>query len=301
MSAFWHWYVIFITLGFIVWLVWMFVATARARVDSQAHDEHGETTAHVWDGDLREYNNPMPRWWLWLFYATVIFSLLYLVLYPGLGRYAGVLNWTQEGQYAEEMQRAAQAFDAQFAELAGLPLEQLVTDEQALRMGRNIFAHNCSTCHGSDARGAAGYPNLTDGHWTWGGSPERVLETIQHGRQAVMTPFGEILGPQGVNRAVAYVQQLAGQRVDATLAAAGQRIFEQQCFACHGMDGTGNTLLGAPDLTTGNYIYGGGIDSLRDTIRDGRMGVMPAQVDLLGEARTRLVAAYVLSLSQDQE
>jgi len=298
MSAFWHWFVIVITLGFIAWLVWMFIATGRARVESEAHDEHGETTTHVWDGDLREYNNPMPRWWLWLFYISVIFSLVYLVLYPGLGRYEGMLGWSQEGQYERQMERAAEAFRERFAELASRPLAELAADEQALRVGRNIFAHNCSTCHGSDARGAQGYPNLTDDHWTWGGEPERVLESIQAGRQAVMPPFGDALGERGVARTAVYVQKLAGKPVDASMAAAGEKHFEQQCAACHGPDGSGNIYLGAPDLTRGVYIYGGDVDGIRETIRQGRSGIMPAQLDLLGEARTRLVAAYVLSLSR---
>jgi len=299
MSAFWHWFIIFITLGFIVWLLWMFIATARARVASQAHDEHGETTTHVWDGDLREYNNTMPRWWLWLFYISVIFSLVYLVLYPGLGRYDGLLGWSQEKQYETEMASAAEAFRSEYAELAKRPLEQLTDHAEALRVGRNVYAHNCSTCHGSDARGADGYPNLTDNHWIWGGAPERVLETIQAGRQAVMPPFGDALGDQGVTRTAVYVQQLAGRTVDATMAAAGKRHFQQNCAACHGPDGTGNIHLGAPDLTAGAYTYGGDLDSLRETIRSGRNGVMPAQMDLLGEIRTRLVAAYVLSLSRE--
>lgn len=298
MSAFWHWFVVIITLGFTAGLVWLFVATGRARIQSQAHDEHGETTGHVWDEDLREYNNPMPRWWLWLFYGSVIFSLGYLVFYPGLGRYDGTLGWTQEKQYEAEMARADAAFRARFAELAGEPIEQLASNEKALRVGRNVYAHNCSTCHGSDARGAEGYPNLTDQHWIWGGAPQRIHETIQGGRQAVMPPLGDSLGEQGVTRAAVYAQQLAGNTVDATMAAAGEKIFQQNCAACHGPDGTGNIHLGAPDLTAGVYTYGGDLDTIRETIREGRNGVMPAQQDLLGEIRTRLVAAYVLSLSQ---
>ncbi|NBB92253.1 MAG: c-type cytochrome, partial [Gammaproteobacteria bacterium] len=171
----------------------------------------------------------------------------------------------------------------------------------ALTVGRNIYAHNCSTCHGSDARGADGYPNLTDMHWIWGGDPARVLESIQAGRQAVMPPFGDALGEQGVTRAAVYVQKLAGDSVDASMAAAGEKIYQQNCAACHGPDGTGNVYLGAPDLTTGVYTYGGDLDSIRETIRGGRNGVMPAQMELLGEIRTRLVTAYVLSLSRQED
>lgn len=299
MSAFWHWFVVIVTLGFTAGMVWLFVSTGRAQVQSREHDEHGETTGHVWDEDLREYNNPMPRWWLWLFYGTVIFSLIYLVLYPGLGRFDGTLGWSQEGQYEAEMERAAAGFRERFADLAEAPIEELVGNEEALRAGRNVFAHNCSTCHGSDARGSQGYPNLTDDHWIWGGATERVLESIQSGRQAIMPPLGDALGEQGVTRTAVYVQQLAGRTVDATMAAAGEKLFAQNCAACHGPDGTGNIHLGAPDLTAGVYTYGGDLDSIRATIRQGRNGVMPAQMELLGDIRTRLVAAYVLSLSRE--
>ncbi|NBB93345.1 MAG: c-type cytochrome, partial [Gammaproteobacteria bacterium] len=171
MSAFWHWFVVIVTLGFTAAMVWLFIATGRTQVKHLEAGDEDETTGHVWDEDLREYNNPMPRWWLWLFYGTVIFSLLYLVFYPGLGRYEGTLGWTQEGQYEAEMSRAAEAFRTRFADLAAEPVEQLASNDQALTVGRNIYAHNCSTCHGSDARGADGYPNLTDMHWIWGGEP----------------------------------------------------------------------------------------------------------------------------------
>lgn len=299
MNPFWHWFVVLLTLGFIAATIWLLVATQRARVQSKKNAEGEETTGHVWDGDITELNKPMPRWWLWLFYGTIVWSLIYLVLYPGLGRYEGVLGWSQEGQYAQQMAHATERFEARFGELAALPLEDLVEHSDALRMGRNLFAHNCSTCHGSDARGTPGYPNLTDDHWIWGGEPEQVLTSIHQGRRAVMPPFGDALDDKGVTRTAVYVQQLAGQQVDGSMAAAGKRNFEQQCVACHGPDGTGNVHLGAPDLTAGVYTYGGGLDTLRETIRHGREGVMPAQKNLLGEARSRLVAAYVLSLSRN--
>jgi cytochrome c oxidase cbb3-type subunit 3 len=300
MSAFWHWFVVIITLVFTAVMVWLFIATGRAKVVSEADEEGGNTTGHVWDDDLREYNNPMPRWWLWLFYGTVIFSLLYLVLYPGLGRYEGTLGWSQEKQYEQQMAKAAAAFRERVAGLVEQPVAELAGNQRALEMGRNIYAHNCSTCHGSDARGAPGYPNLTDDHWIWGSEPQQVLETILNGRQAVMPPLGQALGEQGVTRVAVYVQQLAGKQVDSSMAAAGERLYQQNCVACHGPDGTGNPMLGAPDLTAGVYTYGGDLETLKTTISEGRNGVMPAQRDLIGEARSRLVTAYVLSLSDDE-
>lgn len=299
MSAFWHWFVVIITIGFIAAMVWLFIATGRARVPSKPSEEGTDTTGHVWDDDLTEYNNPMPRWWLWLFYGTVVFTIVYLVLYPGLGRYEGVLGWSQEGQYEEQMARSAAAFEERFGEMLELPVEELVDHPDAVRMGRNLFAHNCSTCHGSDARGARGYPDLTDDHWIWGGEPQQVLTSIVNGRQATMPPFGDQLGDRGVTRTAVYVQQLAGQEVDSNLAAAGRRHFEQICVACHGPDGTGNIHLGAPDLTAGVFMYGSSLDALRETIRNGRQGVMPAHGELIGDARSRLVAAYVLNLDRE--
>ncbi len=300
MSAFWHWFVVIITATFTAGMVYLFIATGKARVDSQKSSDGSEdTTGHVWDDDLEELNNPMPRWWLWLFYGTVIFAVVYLALYPGLGRYQGTLGWSSEGQYEVEMARASAAFDSRFGELAASPLVDLAQNEDALRMGRNLYAHNCSTCHGSDARGAVGYPNLTDTHWTWGSEPEQLLTTIQQGRQAAMPGFSSMLDSQAVMRTATYVQQLAGATVDSAMATAGKRHFDMVCAACHGMDGKGNALLGSPDLTAGIYIYGGDLDTLRETIEYGRNGVMPAQKNLLGEARSRLVTAYVMSLANE--
>ncbi len=298
MSAFWHWFVVIITLAFIAAMVWLFIATGRAKVPSGTNQEGQQTTGHVWDEDLTELNNPMPRWWLWLFYGTVIFSLIYMVLYPGLGNFSGTLGWSSESQYQDERQAANAAFDERFGLLAELSLEALAEHPDALRVGRNIFAHNCSTCHGSDARGARGYPNLTNNHWIWGGAPEQVLHSIYHGRQAVMPGFAGALSDQEVSRLAVHVQQLAGLPVDSSMAAAGRQNFEMLCAACHGNDGRGNPLLGAPDLSAGVFIYGSSLDDLRYTIRNGRQGVMPAQRDLLGEKRARFVTAYVLSLNQ---
>ncbi|MEE4638296.1 MAG: cytochrome-c oxidase, cbb3-type subunit III [Wenzhouxiangella sp.] len=300
MSAFWHWFIVIITLAFTAGMVWLFIATGKTKVPTGTNQEGQETTGHVWDEDLEELNNPMPRWWLWLFYASVIFSLIYLVLYPGLGRYEGTLGWTSQGQYQEERAAANAAFEERFGPLVSLPLAELAQNPEALEAGRNLYRTNCSTCHGSDARGARGYPNLTDDHWIWGSQPDQVWTTIYQGRQAAMPGFEGALNDQQITRTAVYVQQLAGQSVDTSMAAAGKRHFDLLCAACHGGDGKGNPVLGAPDLTAGVYTYGGSIDDLRHTIRGGRNGVMPAQRDLLGESRARLVTAYVLSLGQNE-
>lgn len=298
MSAFWHWFIVIITLAFTAAMVWLFIATGKTKVPTGTNQEGQETTGHVWDEDLEELNNPMPRWWLWLFYGTVIFSLIYLVLYPGLGRFDGTLGWSSQGQYQQERAAANAAFEERFGQLVSLPLEELARNPEALEAGRNLFRTNCSTCHGSDARGASGYPNLTDGHWIWGSQPDQVWTSIYEGRLAAMPGFDGALNDQEITRTAVYVQQLAGQDVDQTMAAGGKRHFDLLCAACHGGDGKGNPTLGAPDLTTGVYTYGGSIDDLRHTIRSGRNGVMPAQRDLLGESRARLVTAYILSLDR---
>lgn len=296
MTAFWHWYVAALTLVFIAVTVWLFVSTGKAKVPT-GQNEHGEeTTGHVWDEDLAELNNPMPRWWLWLFYISVIFALAYLVLYPGLGTYKGRLGWTSTEQYEEEMAYANEVFESRFAQLADQPLDALALNTEAVQVGRNLFAHNCSTCHGSDARGAEGYPNLTDDHWIWGGQADQVWHSIYYGRQAAMPGFGASLTEQDVTRVATYVQQLAGLDVDMTMAAQGKKQFDLICAACHGVNGLGNPLLGAPNLTRGIYTYGGSLDDIRHTITNGRNGVMPAQRQLLGETRAKLVAAYILSM-----
>lgn len=299
MSTFWHWYIIVITVGTLAATIWFLLWTSRLRVPSTTEEDGSETTGHVWDEDLRELNNPLPRWWLWLFWITIAFSIVYLVLYPGLGRYEGVLGWSQGQQYEEEMAQARAAFEERFGHFEELSLVELSRDSQAVEMGRNLFAHNCSTCHGSDARGARGYPNLTDDHWIWGHTPSQIEQSVVQGRQAAMPPWGDALGEDGVTRTAIYVQKLAGRPVDETMAAAGRQNYMQFCVACHGPEGTGNPALGAPDLTAGVYIYGGDLDSIRATIRNGRNGVMPAQKDLIGETRARLAAAYILSLQSD--
>ncbi|MDT8437707.1 MAG: cytochrome-c oxidase, cbb3-type subunit III [Wenzhouxiangellaceae bacterium] len=296
MSTFWHWYIIIITVGSLIATIWFLLYTSRMKVQSHTEQDGAETTGHVWDEDLRELNNPLPRWWLGLFWITVVFSIVYLILYPGLGRYEGVLGWSQEQQYEQEMAAARASFEQQFGHFTDMALADLAADTQAVEMGRNLYAHNCAACHGSDARGAQGYPNLTDKHWTWGSQPAQIEQSVVNGRQAAMPGWSAALGEDGVTRTAVYVQQLAGKPVDEAMAAAGRTQYMQFCVACHGPEGKGNPLLGAPDLTAGVYIYGGDLDTIRETIANGRNGVMPAQRELIGETRARLAAAYILSL-----
>lgn len=291
MTAGWTWFIILITALNIAGSAWLLFATARMQPGE------GETTGHVWDGDLREYNHPLPRWWLWLFVITVIFAVGYLVAYPGLGSFTGSLGWTQHGQWEQEVAAAEAAAAPVYARFEGKAPEALAGDPEALQIAARLFGNNCATCHGADARGAPGFPNLTDADWIHGGTPDAIQASIANGRVGVMPPWGEMLGKDGVEQVVAYVQSLSGQSSDAALATAGKERFMQVCAACHGADGRGQQALGAPNLTDGIWLYGGSADAIRTTIVKGRQNQMPAQLGLLGETRVRLLAGYILSLS----
>lgn len=262
-----------------------------------------ETTGHVWDGDLAEYNNPLPKWWNNLFWITLVFSAVYLVLYPGMGTFKGVLNWTQTGQYDKERAEAEAKVKPLYDKYAAMPLPAVAADAQAKGMGERIFLNNCAQCHGSDAGGAKGFPNLRDGDWLYGGEPDKIVETITNGRMGVMPPQGAALGEDGVRNVVAYVRSLSGLPHDAAKAALGKEKFAV-CAACHGPEAKGNPAIGAPNLTDKVWLYGSSEAAIAETIMKGRnMNVsegtlaMPAFKDVLGPARIHLVAAYVWSLS----
>jgi cytochrome c oxidase cbb3-type subunit 3 len=299
MTTGWSLFVIILTIANILACFWLLRWTSKPRTASEKIGG-GADTGHVWDNDLREYNNPLPKWWLWLFYITIAFGLLYLVLYPGLGNIAGVKGWTQAGQYQQE-RAAVEARAAQLlAPLAVLPVAELVNNEQAMSTAHNLFQQNCAQCHGSDGGGALGFPNLRDADWQWGSDADSVVATIVGGRVAAMPGWAAVIGEPGVEEAVAYVQTLSGQQADATKAAAGQVHFQTLCSACHGMDGKGNPLLGAPNLTDGSWLYGGDAATLKQTLMYGRNGQMPAWGDKLGEQRIKLLAAYVTKLASGQ-
>jgi cytochrome c oxidase cbb3-type subunit 3 len=218
-------------------------------------------------------------------------------LYPGLGNVTGILGWTQLSQYSDEIAAAEVTEQAVFGRFGEMNPEALMADTEAGEIGRRLFGHNCAMCHGSDARGAPGFPNLTDDDWLYGDSYDQILTSISSGRVGTMPALGAALGEDGVNEVVAYVQQLSGQEADSALASAGKTRFDMLCMACHGLDGTGNQVLGAPDLTNGIWLYGGNADVITETINKGRAGKMPAHESLLNEQRRRVLAAYVKSLS----
>ena len=296
MTSGWSLFIILVTLIYIVGCVWLLRWTAKPKSVGEKIGG-GADTGHVWDKDLREYNNPLPSWWLTLFYITIVFAIGYLVLYPGLGSFAGLKGWTSSGQYQAERAAAEAKANAYLAQFASMTVPQLAADPKAMATARNLFQVNCAMCHGSDGGGAKGFPNLTDKNWQWGGDPDTVVQTITAGRIAAMPAWGPVLGAQGVDQAEAYVEQLAGQPHDAALATAGKTVFETNCAACHGVDGKGNPLVGAPNLTDGVWLYGGDPATLNATITAGRNGQMPAFGERLGAERVRLLAAYAIHLS----
>jgi cytochrome c oxidase cbb3-type subunit 3 len=280
--------------GGALWLLWW---TRRSHGESSVTSD---TTGHVWDEDLRELNTPLPRWWLWLFIITVVFGGIYLLLYPGLGSYGGTLAWSSRGEHAVESRANAQRIENSLAPYSSRSVTALLGDTAALGVGRNLFLNNCAACHGSDGGGAPGFPNLTDGDWLWGGDPDAVEATIANGRMGVMPPWGEALGVRGVEDVLDYVFSLQGRKLTAADARAGGVKFAEMCAACHGADGRGNPLMGAPNLTDGIWLHGGAIVTVRESIEKGRNGAMPAHTARLGATRVKLLAAYVLSLSQPE-
>ena len=298
MTSGWSLFIVIVTIVNIVACLWLLRWTMKPRAAGEKIGG-GADTGHVWDQDLREYNNPLPKWWLWVFYLTVAFGLVYLALYPGLGTWKGTQGWSQASQYQQEKDAVEATAAAYTAPFASMTVQQLADDPKAMAAAHNIFQNNCAQCHGSDGGGTPGhYPNLANSDWQWGGDAVAVVTTITGGRTAMMLPKGGAnLDEQGVKQVVAYARTLSGQPADATLAAAGKATFDTVCFACHGPDGKGNPIMGAPNLTDNVWLYGGDEATITETVTKGRTGQMPAWGDKLGEQRVKLLAAYVTRLA----
>lgn len=256
-----------------------------------------ETTGHSWDEDLAEYNNPLPLWWMWLFYITIGFSLVYLYLYPGLGSYAGALGWTQVKQFEEENAAADREFGPLYQRFASLDVRAIAADPAARAVGQKLFLNSCAQCHASDAGGSKGFPNLTDKDWLYGGEPEEIKASIANGRNGIMPPMGAALGEQGTKDVAHFVMSLSGLVNDSLRTARGKALYAQTCVACHGPEGKGNPQLGAPNLTDKVWLYGSSEPTIIEIITNGRNNQMPAHKDLLSEAKIHLLAGYVYSLS----
>lgn len=297
MSTFWSLWVAAITLAVILGCAWLLLATRKSETFKETTEE---TLGHEFDG-IAEYDNPLPKWWFQMFMGTVIFGLVYLVLYPGLGNFPGILGWTSTGQWEEEMAHAEEVYKPVFAKYATLSVEDLqnADNEAGLKMGQRMFANNCSVCHGTAGTGAFGFPNLADSDWLYGGDPATIKTSITEGRNGGMPPWGAVLGEDGVRDVASYVLQLSGREVDAESAARGGVQFQALCTACHGADAKGMLALGAPNLTDDVWLYGSSFEKVAHTIRNGRNGMMPAHKDLLNEDKIHLITAYVYSLSKN--
>jgi cytochrome c oxidase cbb3-type subunit III len=256
------------------------------------------TTGHLWDEDLAEYNNPLPGWWRWLFWITIVFSIVYLILYPGLGSWKGTLGWSQVGQLEEENALAERQFGPLYEKFAATEVGALAKSPEALAVGQKLFLNNCAQCHASDGGGSRGFPNLTDRDWLYGGDAATIKATIAEGRNGIMPPFGAVLGEQGVKNVAQYVRSLSGLTTDPLRVAFGRELFMQTCVACHGADGKGNQALGSPNLTDKTWLHGSDEPRVMETIAKGRNSQMPAHKELLTESKIHLLTAYVLSLSQ---
>ena len=290
-TSFWSWYVAILTLASIAGCAWLLMALSRRRVSTDP-----EKTAHVWDEDLDEYNNPLPRWWIWLFWITIIFSLAYLAVYPGLGSFKGSSQWTSVGEYTDEVKAAAARVAPLYARFASADIRQISRDPEGRMVGQRLFLNYCTQCHASDARGSRGYPNLTDNDWLYGGDPEQIEKSILDGRNGMMPPLGAALGPEKTKDLANYVRSLSGLDHDSAAAARGKESFVM-CAACHGPEGKGNVALGAPNFTDKVWLHGSSEAAIIETITKGRTSQMPAHRELLGEARVKLLAAYVYGLS----
>lgn len=295
MSSFWSWWIIVLVVINIVGALWLLFANRKVEVRGASDDT--PKTGHVYDG-IEEYDNPLPGWWFKMFLGTAVFAVIYLILYPGMGNFKGVLDWTSTGEWRADVAAAEEKYGPLFARYRDTPVEELALDPEAMKMAARLFANNCSVCHGTDGRGGYGFPNLADDDWLYGGTPEAIHASIAQGRAGMMTPFGQVLGEAGVVDAANYVFSLSGRDHDAVSAERGGKLFATYCVACHGADAKGNQLLGAPNLTDNIWLYGGSPEIVRHTIRNGRQGNMPAQQDLLKDDKIHLLAAYVYGLSR---
>ena len=298
-SSGWSWYVIGIVVFGLVYCALVLIGAAKHKIVYDAQGNVDKTTGHIWDEDLRELNNPLPRWWLFLFIFTLVFAVGYLVLYPGLGNNKGTLNWSSKGQLDAEIAKAKVEEEKIYAAFRPAAVEDLSRDPKALAIGERLFLNNCAACHGSDAKGSKGFPNLTDTDWLHGGSPEKISETLHAGRNGMMPPMAAAVGgPEEVRQVANYVLSLSGSGHNSILAELGKDKFKAACATCHGADGKGMQALGAPNLTDKIWLHGWGEEAIVRMINNGKVNVMPAQAGRLTEDQIKVLTAYVWGLSR---
>ena len=292
MASFWSLWIIILTSITFVAMVWVLFANRKR--EQQPADK---TTGHEYDG-IQEYDNPLPAWWFYMFVITIVWGAAYLVIYPGMGNFPGILGWTQIEQHDREVAAADEKFRAMRDRYMALPVEEIAGDPAVRKMGMRMFSNNCAQCHGADAKGSYGFPNLTDGDWIFGGTPDAIKASVTQGRQAAMPAWGTVIGDQGVEEVTAYVMSINGREADEAKVAAGEKHYQTYCAACHAADATGNPALGSPNLKNGIWLYGGNIEQVAHSIRAGRNGVMPAHENLLSEDKIHILTAYVYGLNQ---
>ena len=292
MASFWSYWVIIITAITFVTVVWVLLANRKDL--SQTTDE---TTGHAHDG-IEELDNPLPAWWFYMFVLTIVWGVGYLIIYPGMGNFPGLLGWTSTGQYEREMAAAEERYRDMRDRYLAMPVEEIAQDPAVRKMGMRLFSNNCAQCHGADGKGAYGFPNLTDDDWLYGGTPEAIKTTLVNGRRAAMPAWGDILGDQGIIEVTQHLLALNGRDADEAQAAKGKTRFATYCAACHGPEGKGNQALGAPNLTNGIWLYGGSEEQIAHTLRAGRNGVMPAFEGTLSEDKIHILTAYVYGLGK---
>lgn len=296
-SSFWSYYIIAIVVGCLVYVTWLLLAQDRqARPPKKG--EEVQTTGHEWDG-ISEYDNPLPRWWFWMFLGTIVFGIAYFALYPGLGDYKGAFGWTSHNQYEQEVKAAEAEYAPIYAKFAQMKVEDVAKDEQAMTIGKNLFDTYCIQCHGSDAQGVRGFPDLTDADWLWGGTPEKIHETIAKGRTGVMAAWGPVLGEERVKDTAHFVMSLSGKEHNEARAIRGKEIFATTCASCHGAEGKGVQGLG-PNLTDDIWLWGGSEKSIIETITGGRHNQMPAWEGFLNEDKLHILTAYVWGISHPE-
>ncbi|MFD2230499.1 cytochrome-c oxidase, cbb3-type subunit III [Alkalimarinus sediminis] len=296
MSSFWNAWIIIISLGSIFGCWWLLFATRKGQ---KSNTETEDTTGHVYDG-IEEYDNPLPKWWFYMFLGTIFFGLAYYALYPGLGSYPGLLGWTSTNQWEKEVEEADAKYGPIFAAFAEKSVEELATDEAALKVGQRLYANNCALCHGSTARGSLGFPNLTDNDWLYGGSADAIKHSIALGRNGNMPAKGlnPAMTKSDLTDLTNYLLAFSGRSEDQASSERGAEMFQTACAACHGADAKGMEAMGAPNLTDNIWLYGGTPSMIMQTLEYGRAGVMPAHNELLGEEKVHVLAAYIYSLSQ---
>lgn len=292
MASFWSYWIIILTTITLVLITWVLFANRKR--EQQTTDK---TTGHEYDG-IEELDNPLPAWWFYMFVITIVWGVGYLIIYPGMGNFPGVIGWTQIGQYDKEVAAAEDRFRDMRDRYLALPVEEIAVDPAVRKMGMRMFANNCAQCHGADAKGRYGFPNLTDDDWLYGGDVATIKATLQNGRQAAMPAWGSIIGDKGTADVTQYVLSLNGRDTDAAQAAAGKTVYATYCVACHGENAEGNPAMGSPNLSNGVWLYGGSAEQIAQSVRAGRNGIMPAFKDTLSEDKIHILTAYVYGLDK---